>query len=304
MSTTSTGSSSSSRSGRAPPAVRVPEGAAEVAAALRALGVRPSKIWGQSFLTDAFVADAEAALTEVSPGRPVLEVGGGLGALTAALVRRGLAPITVLERDPRLAGFLRTTFGSRVRVVTGDALEVELPSVDCAIGNLPYSVATPILVRLLERRVPRIVALVQREVADRLAAPPGSKAYGRLSIFARLYGDVELFRTVGADAFAPRPEVESRLVVLVARTGELPVPSVADLEAMVRTLFSSRRKQLGNLLPRVAGDRDAARRLAERAGWPDDWATRRPETLSPSDYFAMARVLKRPPRSGPPRAKP
>ncbi len=299
MSTTSTGSSSSNRSGPAPPVARVPEGAAEVATALRALGVRPSKVWGQSFLTDPFVADAEAALTELSPGRPVLEIGGGLGALTAALVRRGLAPITVVERDPRLAGFLRTTFGSRVRVVTGDALDVELPSVDCAVGNLPYSVATPILLRLLERRVPRIVTLVQREVAERLAAAPGSKAYGRLSIVARLYGDVQLFRTVGPDAFAPRPEVESRLVVHVARPGDLPVPSVAALEAMVRTLFSSRRKQLGNLLPRVASDREAAGRLAERAGWPDDWATRRPETLPPSDFFAMARVLERPPRAKP-----
>ena len=269
----------------------MPERPEEVRAALVSLGIRPSKRWGQSFLTDPFVADAEAALVETPRGRPVVEVGGGLGILTAALLRRGVEPLTVVEKDRRLAGFLSARFGPRVSVVTGDALAVPLPSADAVVGNLPYSVATPILLRLFAARVPRVVFLVQREVAERLAAGPGSKHYGRLSILAQLYGTVELFRTVGAEAFCPRPEVDSRIAVHVATPGSLSVPSVPEFEELLRTLFSSRRKQLANLLPRVAGSDRSARGLAERSGWPSDWEHRRPEDLPPTAYFALAREL-------------
>ncbi|MGI0071670.1 MAG: 16S rRNA (adenine(1518)-N(6)/adenine(1519)-N(6))-dimethyltransferase RsmA [Thermoplasmata archaeon] len=261
---------------------------------LEALGVRPARRWGQSFLTDPFVADAEAALVGLPPGRPVVEIGGGLGVLTAALLRRGLGPLTVIERDRRLAAFLDSVFGERIRVVPGDALEIDLPSTECVVGNLPYSAATPILVRLLERRTPRVVFLIQREVAERLAAAPGSKRYGRLALLGRLYGDVELFRTVPAASFAPVPEVDGRLGVHVARPGPLPVPSVATFERAVRLLFASRRKQLGNLLPRLAGGATAAAELARRAGWPSEWATRRPESLPAEAFFALARALDAP----------
>ena len=291
MSRTSTVSSSrhsAADDGTVPP---VPERPDEVRAALDSLGVRPSKEWGQSFLTDPFVADAEAALVELPPGRPVVEIGGGLGVLTAALLRRGIGPLTVIERDRRLARFLATTFGARVRVVTGDALTVPLPPADAVVGNLPYSAATPILLRLFAARTPRIVFLVQREVAERLAAGPGSKKYGRLSIIAQLYGSLELFRTVGPAAFTPRPEVESRIGVHVARREPLPVPSVPQFEEILRQLFSSRRKQLSNLLPRLTPSREGADELARQAGWPPDWARSRPEELPPSDFFALARAL-------------
>ena len=304
MSRTST-ASSSPRSPRPPPGAPIPERRDEVRSALERLGVRPARAWGQSFLVDPFVADAEAALVATRPGEPVLEIGGGLGILTRALVRRGYAPLSVIERDRRLAGFLRDAFGDRVRVLEGDALAIELPPATCVVGNLPYSVATPILLRCLARRPSRLVALVQREVADRLAAGPGSKTYGRLSLAARLYGEVELFRTVPAEAFDPVPDVASRLVVHTARPGALPVPSVPDFEAAVRTLFSSRRKQLGNLLPRVAGTAASAERLARAAGWPVDWARRRPEEIAPDGFFALARALAiRPPGSADGRVHP
>ena len=293
MSTTSTGSLSPRSAVPASPLPPVPDSAEEVRRVLAALGLRPAKRWGQSFLVDPFVADAEAALVDLAPGRPVLEIGGGLGILTAALLRRGVRPLTVLERDPRLAEFLRTTFGRRVRVITADARTVGLPPADCVVGNLPYSVATPILRRLFEARVPRIVFLVQREVAERIAAGPGSKQYGRLSIWARYYGTVELFRTVAPDAFAPRPEVEGRLAVHVARPGPLPVPP-GSLERIVSTVFSARRKQLGNLLPRLFASREEADRHARAAGWPPDWPRRRPEELAPELYFALARQEKTP----------
>ena len=291
MSRTSTASSSrrsASDDGAAP---AVPDRPDAVRETLSALGVRPSKEWGQSFLTDAFVADAEAALVERPPGHPVVEVGGGLGVLTAALLRRGIGPLTVIERDPRLARFLSGTFGERIRVVTGDALSVPMPPAEVVVGNLPYSIATPILLRLFAARTPRVVCLVQREVAERLAAGPGSKTYGRLSIIAQLYGSVELFRTVGPEAFSPRPEVSSRIVVHEARAGPLPVPSVPAFEEMLRQLFSSRRKQLSNLLPRVVHYDEGPTELAARAGWPDGWERLRPEALPPSAFFALATAL-------------
>ena len=300
MSTTSTASSSRRSVDRGP--FPVPERPAEIRAALEKLGVRPSKGWGQSFLTDPFIADAEAALVGVPPGRPVVEIGGGLGILTAALVRRGLRPLTVVERDARLAEHLRTVFGDRVTVLEGDALEVRLPSADVVVGNLPYSAATPILLAQFARRVPRVVFLVQDEVARRLAAGPSSKEYGRLSIITQLYGSVELYRTVPPGAFSPVPEVTSRLGVHVARTGALPVPSVPDFESLTRTLFSARRKQLGNLLPRVVPSEEAADRLAASAEWPSDWRHLRPENLPPEAYFALGRAFRDASRaSGPPR---
>ncbi|MGP8078388.1 MAG: 16S rRNA (adenine(1518)-N(6)/adenine(1519)-N(6))-dimethyltransferase RsmA [Thermoplasmata archaeon] len=291
MPTTSTGSSSRPEPGDPPVPSGVPERPSAIRETLERLGVRPSRAWGQSFLSDPFVADAEAALVELPPGRPVVEIGGGLGVLTAALLRRGLGPLTVLERDRRLAGFLRTTFGARIRVVEGDALVVDLPPAECVVGNLPFSVGTPILQRLIEARVPRIVFLLQKEVAERIAAGPGSKVYGRLSLFAQLYGSVELFRTVSPAAFTPQPEVSGRIGVHRARPGPLPVPSVPEFERAVRLLFGARRKQLGNLLPRLAPSREEAERLARAAGWPTDWAGRRPEELPPEAYFALAQAL-------------
>lgn len=291
MSRTSTASSSPRETGRGP--YPVPERPEEVRATLEALGVRPSRALGQSFLVDPFIADAEAALVEVPPGRPVVEIGGGLGILTAALIRRGVAPLTVVERDARLASHLRRVFGARVRVLEGDALRLPLPPTDAVVGNLPYAVATPILLAQLARRVPRVVFLVQEEVARRLAAAPGSKQFGRLSLIAQLYGEVELYRSVPPGSFYPVPEVTSRIGVHRARSGELPVPSIPEFERLTHALFSSRRKQLGNLLPRLTPSQEAADGLAAAANWPEGWRRLRPENLAPEAYFALARAYAR-----------
>ncbi len=247
---------------------------------------------GQSFLIDPFAADAEAALVETPAGRPVVEVGGGLGMLTAALVRRGVRPLTIVERDPRLVAFLRATFADRIVVDEADAATYPFPRDATVVGNLPFSVATPILLALFERRTPRIVAMVQREVADRLAAGPGSKTYGRLSIAARLYGEIELFRTVSRSSFFPTPEVEGRIIVHTTRKGPLPVPDPGRFEEIVRLLFSSRRKQLGNLLPRLGRSPAERERATREAAWPDDWPRLRPEDLPPEAFFRFATAFE------------
>ena len=291
MSTTNTGSSShrSPASGSFP---GVPSRPADVARILDAIGVVPSRRWGQSFLVDPFVADAEAALVAVPPGTPVLEIGGGLGLLTAALLRRGIGPLTVVERDRRLAQFLRTTFGDRITVLEADALAIDLPPAGCVVGNLPFWHSTSILLRLFEARAPYVVAMVQQEVAERVGATSGSRAYGRLSIIARLYGTPELFLRVPSESFYPVPEVSAQVLVHSARKGPLPVPSVERLEHVVRMLFSSRRKQLGNLLSRVATVPGEVDIVVRDARWPDNWSSLRPEDLDPEAYFRLATVLE------------
>ncbi|HTT35124.1 MAG TPA: 16S rRNA (adenine(1518)-N(6)/adenine(1519)-N(6))-dimethyltransferase RsmA [Thermoplasmata archaeon] len=287
MSTTSTGSSSPPR----PTPAGAPRSRAEVREALERIGIRPRRSAGQSFLVDPFVADAEAAVALPVPGASAVEIGGGLGLLTEALLRRGPARLEVIERDPRLAAHLERTFGDRITVTPADALEHPTPPADVVVGNLPFSSSVPILQRLFLGPTPRVVALVQREVADRLAAGPGSRAYGRLSIQAALYGAVETFRPVPSEAFEPRPKVEARLVAFARRPGPLPVDDPAAAEALVRAVFGARRKQLTNLLPRSLPAGTDADALAARAGWPPDWRRRRPEELPPEAYFRLAQLL-------------
>ncbi|MHB1434996.1 MAG: 16S rRNA (adenine(1518)-N(6)/adenine(1519)-N(6))-dimethyltransferase RsmA [Thermoplasmata archaeon] len=267
----------------------VPERPEEIDATLQRLGVRPTRARGQSFLTDAFVADAEAALVDRSSGGRIVEIGGGLGLLTRALIRRGDRP-TVVERDPRLVGHLRRVFGSSIDLHAMDALEFNWRPDDRMVGNLPFVIGTPLIVRALKARIPQIVVLLQAEVAERIAAVPGGADYGRLSILVRLYATPELFQRVPSRAFYPPPEVDGQIATLTARSGDLPVPSVDRLESIVRALFSGRRKQLGNLLPKVAGSRSAAA-LARTADWPEGWERRRPQELPPEAYFRLAAAL-------------
>ncbi len=299
MSRTSTGSSSRSSPERL-----------GLRATLERAGVRPSKELGQSFLVDPFIADAEAALADPGPGRPVLEIGPGTGVLTQALLRRGIGPLTVLELDKRLAAHLRTNYGEQIRVIEGDARFAPLPEADVVVGNLPFSSATPILLRLLRARVPRIVVLVQAEVAERLLATSGGRASGRLTLIAALFAEVEGFLPVPPEAFEPIPAVSGRVLMFRARPDPLEVPDVAAFETLTRVLFAGRRKQLKNLLPGVLPEGMSAHDVAASAGWPSDWERRRPEELPPSAYFALARALggaepaagRRPPRR--PRSSP
>ncbi len=271
----------------------VPGRAADVEAALRRLGVRPARSAGQSFLVDRFVADALAALAEPASGAPVVEVGGGLGLVTRALLDRGVADLTVVERDRRLALHLARTFGDSITVVPADARGFEFPPHATVVGSLPFSSGTLIVLELLRRRLPRFAVLLQKEVAERFAAGAGSRDYGRPSILAHLYGTPELHREVPSAAFYPAPRVRGRLLTFVARRGPLPVASVDRLERTVRRLFTSRRKQLGNLLPAAVGGDASAVAVASAADWPDDWGLRRPEALAPEAYFRLANVLER-----------
>lgn len=294
MSTTNTGSSSARSRTEAPRARlrRARSRPEEVAGALAALGIRPSRRWGQSFLHDPFVVDAEVALLNPAAPEAILEIGGGLGVLTTALLNRGVGSLCVIERDPRLARHLEALVGPQARVVTGDAVDSPWPEVAAVVGNLPFSAAAPILFRVFESRGPRGVFLVQREVAGRLSAGPGSRAFGPLTVKAALYGKVESHQVVPANAFYPEPAVDGQLISFTPRLGPLQVRDPRALDRVVRVLFGARRKQLKHLLPQLTRRPEPAAELAAAARWPDDWPTRRPETLDVEAFFRLAAHLE------------
>jgi 16S rRNA (adenine1518-N6/adenine1519-N6)-dimethyltransferase len=273
---------------------------ADLQDALDALGFSPSRGRGQSFLIDESVAQAEAALVDLAPHHPVVEIGGGFGALTRALIERGFRPITVVEIEPKLSALLQETFGPRIQVILGDALSVPLPAAEAYVGNLPFSAGTPILERLLEAGMDHGVFLVQREVAERLSALPGNREYGPLTILSRIEGEFLLARRVPSNAFYPEPSVEGAIVIF-RRSPLEPGPSDRALfRTLVRQIFSWRRKKLRHTLPRVLASLrpelspEEIALLPDKAGFPADWPEKRPEELSPEELVRLENVLTRP----------
>src|SRR5437867_1895553 len=233
-----------------------PAGAARV---LRAFGIRPRKRWGQHFLVSRRALDQILAAADLTDQDTVLEIGAGLGTLTAALAERAGRVIAV-EIDRALLPALQAAVGScpNVQTIIGDAMTIDLASVFGVspgprklVANLPYNVASALIVALLEPPlgVQRMVVTVQREVAGRLSARPGTKDYGILSVAAQFRAEVAVVDTLPASAFIPPPEVESAVVRLETR--ERPVCPVLDegvFFRVVRAAFSQRRKIVRNAL--------------------------------------------------------
>lgn len=256
---------------------------------LEALGLRPSKARGQSFLNDDAVAHREVVAAALRPGDEVLEVGGGLGVLTRQLAGRG-ASVRVLEIEPALARRLRELDLEGVRVEEADALTAKLGRPDKVVANLPYSISTALVERLVRARPERMVLLLQREFAGRLAAHPGSKAWSRVGAVVQRDYTVEVLEHVPPHAFAPQPEVHSSMVRLVRREGDRPSAG-RDFRHLVGRLFASRRKKVRNTVGSAArhfriAPEDAVRE-AERLGVAD----RRPEELSCDDFEALCLAL-------------
>lgn len=243
--------------------------------------VVPLKKLGQNFLVDANVLSRIAKAARLDEDSCCLEIGPGAGALTAELARRA-ARVAAVELDRGLIPLLHFTLQAfdNVRIVHGDILKQDLSALTrenfgdkpfAVVANLPYNITTPVLMKLLGSGLPvaGMVLLIQREVGERLAARPGTKEYGALSLAVQYACDVETLFTVGPNCFMPRPKVESVLVRLKTRTR--PAVEVADKQAffgMVRALFAMRRKTvLNNLLAYYPGeDRDALTSSLNRAG--------------------------------------
>ena len=272
-------------------------GPAEIRALAAKLGVRPTKALGQNFLHDANTIRRIVRVAGVSPGELVVEIGPGLGSLTLGLLESG-ARVVGVEIDALLAGALASTVAAhqpdaagRLTVVHADALrltELPDPQPSALVANLPYNVAVPVVLHLLESlpSVQRGLVMVQAEVADRLAAPPGSRTYGVPSVKAAWYAAAERAGTVPRAVFWPVPNVDSGLVRLTRRAPPALPDGVArtDVFTVIDRAFAQRRKMLRSALAAWAGSPAAAEAVLRAAGVDP---TARGETL---DVTAFARI--------------
>jgi len=273
---------------------------ATIPALLERHGLSPSRALGQNFLADPNTARRIVRLAGVEAGDRVLEIGPGIGSLTVALLEAG-ARVTAIELDRHVVPALLDTVGpDAITLLTGDAMTIDLDAVLTADGdtggpwtavsNLPYNVATPIVMRLLEDapRIGSMLVMVQREVGERLAAGPGTKAYGAVSVKVAYFASARVVGIVPPSVFVPAPRVESALVHLVRHPQPpVDVPSAARLFALVRAGFGQRRKMLRGALRTDLGDRTEADLVA--AGI-DPRA--RAETLTLDDWARLARVVR------------
>jgi 16S rRNA (adenine1518-N6/adenine1519-N6)-dimethyltransferase len=243
---------------------------------------------GQNFLADPNLLEAIVRDAALAPDDVVLEVGAGEGVLTGRLAAAA-AHVHAVEVDRRLAGALAEVEAlPGVTLHWGDALRIDLgeltPAPTSVVANLPYSVATPVIVRTLVE-LPSVRAwtvMVQREIADRLRAAPGSRAYGSASVIVQAAAEVSLARPVDPAVFRPRPRVESA-ILRIERRGPAPPPAARRL---VREAFAHRRKSLARSLELAGPGRIGAVRAALRElGLPED---ARAESLSPEDFLALA----------------
>jgi len=280
-----------------------PSLAVETREILRAHGLRPRKELGQNFLIDRAVLDAVVAAADVRPGETVLEIGPGIGTLTGELAARD-AEVVAVELDENLARVVqaRAALKRNVTVVRGNVLRLDLDEALPAdkpykvVANIPYYITAPILRLFLESaRKPRsIVLMVQREVAERLAAPAGRLSI--LGVTAQFYARVEVVRVVPASAFMPPPEVDSALIRLRPYdTPPLPIDDPARFFTLVKAGFGEKRKQLHNALVHGLAHIPGARIDAALAAAGIE-RTRRAETLSLAEWGTLYAELE--PRLG------
>jgi len=258
-------------------------------------GVRGDPDHDQHFLVDDRVLDrlpeyAEEIDADLSH---VLEIGAGTGALTDRLLAVA-DNVTAIERDPGLAAFLREEFATavddgRLTIVEGDALEVELPEFTASVSNLPYGPSSELAFRLLPEGQP-LVLLFQREFAERMAAGAGDDEYGRLSVTAGHYADVEVVESVPKAAFSPAPAVDSAVVRTTPRDPDYEVPDDERFLALVRATFTQRRKTMRNALRNTAhisglADPDAVVEAAD-----ESLMDARPGTVPPAAFARLATI--------------
>lgn len=311
----------SSSTGPVAPAAGPLLGPAEIRALAERAGIRPTKTLGQNFVLDGGTVRKIVRQADVVAGERVVEVGPGLGSLTLGLLEAG-ADVVAVEIDPVLAGLLPDTVRRHVpgavvdtvdlpdvpvpaaggpdpgppqhpslTVVRGDALDVRtLPgrAPTALVANLPYNVSVPVLLTFLEHfpTLERVLVMVQAEVADRVAAPPGSRTYGVPSVKAAWYASARRTATVGRSVFWPVPNVDSALVRLDRREPPATTATREQVFAVVDAAFAQRRKMLRSALATLAGGSEAATRAIEAAGV-DPQA--RGEAL---DVLALARVAE------------
>jgi len=250
--------------------VTTPDGLPPLREVIRELGLTAKKSLGQNFLLDFNLTRRIARAGGPLEGVTVVEVGPGPGGLTRALLLEGAAQVVAIEKDERCLPALHAIaalYPGRLKIIPADAREIdygalELPFPARIVANLPYSVATPLLINWLKSEpwppwFDRLVLMFQREVALRIVAAPGSKDYGRLAVLAQWRTSTRILFTLPAEAFTPRPKVDSALVELVPKPTPAPACDVSALERVTAAAFGQRRKMLRASLRQITPDSEA-----------------------------------------------
>ncbi|MDU5004339.1 MAG: 16S rRNA (adenine(1518)-N(6)/adenine(1519)-N(6))-dimethyltransferase RsmA [Veillonella sp.] len=256
--------------------------------------IKMSKKLGQNFLIKRGIVDEIVHAAELTPGEPVLEVGPGIGTLTQGLAQRG-ADVTAIELDRRLLEVLDTTLASydNVRIVHGDVLKLDVPTIMNhkpfkVVANLPYYITTPIIMSLLESKLPieRLVVMVQKEVALRMVAKPGTKDYGALSVAVQYYTEPDIVLDVPPKSFLPAPAVTSSVIRCVLR--DKPPVDVIDEKLFFRVVkagFAQRRKTFSNTMKTTGLSKDRIEELLAKANIDGQ---RRGETFTLQEFADVA----------------
>ena len=275
-----------------------PDGLPPLREVIRELGLAARKSLGQNFLLDFNLTRRIARAAGPLQGATVVEVGPGPGGLTRALLLEGAARVVAIEKDerclPALAA-IAALYPGRLDILSADAREVDygalgLSSPARIVANLPYNIATPLLIGWLKTDpwppwFDRMVLMFQREVAERIAAPPGGKDYGRLTVLSQWRTSPRILFTIPGEAFTPRPKVDSALVELVPKNVLQPSCDIAALERVTGAAFGQRRKMLRAALRRIAPDSET---VLEALGI-DPKA--RAETLDVAQFCLIANAL-------------
>lgn len=256
--------------------------------------IKMSKKLGQNFLIKRGIVDEIVHAAELTPGEPVLEVGPGIGTLTQGLAQSG-ADVTAIELDRRLLEVLDTTLASydNVRIVHGDVLKLDVPTIMNhkpfkVVANLPYYITTPIIMSLLESKLPieRLVVMVQKEVALRMVAKPGTKDYGALSVAVQYYTEPDIVLDVPPKSFLPAPAVTSSAIRCVLR--DKPPVDVIDEKLFFRVVkagFAQRRKTFANTMKTTGLSKDRIEELLAKANIDGQ---RRGETFTLQEFADVA----------------
>ena len=256
--------------------------------------IKMSKKLGQNFLIKRGIVDEIVHAAELTPGEPVLEVGPGIGTLTQGLAQSG-ADVTAIELDRRLLEVLDTTLASydNVRIIHGDVLKLDVPSIMNhkpfkVVANLPYYITTPIIMSLLESKLPieRLVVMVQKEVALRMVAKPGTKDYGALSVAVQYYTEPDIVLDVPPKSFLPAPAVTSSVIRCVLR--DKPPVDVIDEKLFFRVVkagFAQRRKPFSNTMKTTGLSKDRIEELLAKANIDGQ---RRGETFTLQEFADVA----------------
>ena len=291
---------------------------------LQAFHLKADKNLGQNFLVEESVVNRIAKAAELTPEDTVLEIGPGIGTLTQALAMTGASVLSV-ELDKRLIPVLQETVGAykNVRIVQGDILKVNIPEIIAEVkadqktagatgkvaeaeseikqsdtfkvcANLPYYITTPIIMYLLEQKLPleRLVVMVQKEVAERMTAGPGGREYGAISVAMQYYTEPKIAFIVKAGSFLPAPKVDSAVLVCKRRSAPpVDVPDEKTFFKVVAAAFSVRRKMLNNSLKNMGGlNGEQVKAWLDRAGID---GRRRAETLSLEEFAMLARTWEK-----------